>query len=135
MASDHKDEKPYINPHGGRELELMLAEHKPMSHFVAEKNQTLLVGDEEFKPHVEAKRIKRYSCYVEHAGVELRSYALPGQEWRAKLMNWVCSITSEDADRISLTPVDRVRLSGFLLGYSDTDVEKFVKHLQSQDRI
>lgn len=127
--------KSFLNPHQGRELELMLSGQKPMSHFVAERNQSASVGDEGFKPHVEAKRIKRYTCYIEHAGVELRSYAVPGQEWRAKLMNWVCSMPSKDADQVSLSTVDRVRLSGFLLGYSNSDVEEFVKYLQSQDRI
>lgn len=127
--------KRFLNPHQGRELEFMLSGQKPMAHFVAERNQSSLVGDEGFQPYVEAKRIKRYSRYVEHVGVELRSYALPGQEWRAKLMNWVCSMPSEDAGRNSLAPVDRVRLSGFLLGYSDFDVEEFVRYLYSQDRI
>ena len=122
---------PFVGPHEGRELDLMLARSKPLAMFVEPVEPEFEYFPEEaFDELVSQGKLKKrvgFEKKIEPNGKEgeIRRilYSLPGEEWRIEAI----LLTQRLYD--SLTPgwrPDLDRVIGILLGYDRDDIEKFL---------
>jgi hypothetical protein len=124
-----------IGPHEDRELELMLAEQKPLAMFTeispAERG---LIPEAEFAPHVASGRfvtrevLERMTEFPDHQqGQSLRRvlYALPSESWRIDAMLLVCRV----AANLRRWDEGIERVIGELLGYDGRQIDAFVKRI------
>ncbi|WP_336081727.1 hypothetical protein [Thalassospira sp. CH_XMU1448-2] len=127
MMDDQLTLPPGIGPHEGRELELMLADSKPMAMFSDALNVSDYFPDADFAPHVAAGTIIRVEEIIPRPPFEMRYlfFALPGEEWRIEealiMSRNLCAGTVEDHE------ADSARM-GKLLGYSLEDISVFLNH-------
>lgn len=123
-----------VGPHEERELELMLGGKKPLAMFY--EAVVLPVSDfypeEEFMPHVEAKRlIRRDEIYQPHnhpIAAQYVYYALPGEEWRIDEMHALQLRSHADGP---WTEEDEQR-TGFLLGYSPDEIQAWLNWVRGK---
>jgi hypothetical protein len=108
-----------MGPHEGKELALMLSGEKPMAHFTIEPNYA--PDTEAFQPHVKSGRIIQMRVPIDR-GCEKLYFCLPGEEWRAKLLQFVLFQAEWN-----LTAEDLHRMDGFLLGYDAHSVQEFIE--------
>jgi hypothetical protein len=125
---------PFVGPHDGRELELMLEGKKPLSMFSADdaveyedypdKRFDALTSEGRFVKEV------RIGKLVLVNGEEMRTrrilYATASEAWRIPAMLMIQDIYA------TLTPgrrPDLERAIGWLLGYDRSDVELYVEWL------
>lgn len=88
------DIPPEIGPHEGRELELLLAETKPLAMFSDVVPASFEWGEEKFQPHVATGRLIKHEEIIPHAYSapypggpapypgRYVYFARPGEEWR-----------------------------------------------------
>ena len=122
-----------IGPHEGKELELMLADKKPIAMFYdvvpeGEEISKNIIPEAAFAPYVETGRFKRFSkdIYNVKLKTDIRfvCFTLPGEEWRAKFLLWLKSELYSNA--LNHNP-EHDRMIGMLLGYDDSDIEEYLK--------
>ena len=122
-----------IGPHEGKELAMMLEGEKSLAMFhdalpasgeIAEE----IIPEQAFAPHVAAGQIKRFSKDIENVrkGGVIRyvCFTLPGQEWRAEFLLWLKEETL--SAHLDHSPAHD-EIIGKLLGYSDDDIQEFLK--------
>jgi hypothetical protein len=128
-TSQTTDEKgfPLIGPHVGRELQLMLAGQKPMAKFTIEEGMDPKYCGVEFEPHVASGRFIKFSTTGNPPIVERVWYCQHGEEWRAKLDQVIEEKLLDGTVWNAFTSADLARVDGFLLGYSKTCIEHFVR--------
>jgi hypothetical protein len=125
---------PFVGPHDGRELELMLEGKKPLSMFSADDAvEYENYPDERFDTLTsEGRFVKevRIRKLVLVNGEEMRArrtlYATASEAWRIPAMLMIQDIYA------TLTPgrrPDLERAIGWLLGYDRSDVELYVEWL------
>lgn len=120
---------PGVGPHNGRELQMMLRGEKPMALFSAEPGMDAEdVGDADFQPFVEERRILKFSQTDPETSVEERRYCLPTEEWRCKLSQMISQMCRSGKAFDVFTTNDLARLEGTLLGYTKDSVEAFIAH-------
>ena len=136
MNGDVEDETtpPFVGPHDGRELELMLEGKKPLSMFSVDdaveyenypdKRFDALTSEGRFVKEVRIGKLMLVN------GVEMRTrrilYATASEAWRIPAMLMIQDIYAP------LTPglrPDLERAIGWLLGYDRSDVELYVEWL------
>lgn len=116
-----RDAPPFIGPHNGRELELMLARQKPLAKFTRELVAPEYdYGDEGFAEFVENGTLLMFS--FEENEVEHRYYCLPSEEWRVKVLELI------RRSGTNLSEDDLHRVEGTLLGYEKRDIEQFIAY-------
>lgn len=125
-------ERPYfpegVGPHDDRELELMLAGKKPLAMFY--EAVTLPISDfypeEDFLPHVAAGRLIRRDEIYQNLNHPIAAlyvyYALPGEEWRIDEMH-ALQLKSHAGGPWTK---DDERRTGFLLGYSEDEIQAWL---------
>jgi hypothetical protein len=124
-----------IGPHEGRELALMLAGRKPLAMFTEVlPAESGLIPEDHFLPHVRAGRIVMREAFAPalpvagHPGkLRLRYvlYALPEEAWRIDAMLLLNKVYTRQGG----WDEGLERLIGCLLGYSEADIEAFVKQI------
>ena len=118
---------PLIGPHVGRELELMLANQKPMAKFYTENGMDLKYCGIEFELYVTVGRFVKFTTAATFPAVERIWYCQPGEQWRAKLDILINEKINDRTIWKDFSSIDLTRIDGFLLGYSKTCVEDFVE--------
>ena len=116
-----------IGPHVQRELELMLAGQKPMAQFYSEEGMDPEYSGIDFETYVEKGIFVKFTTPASPPLIERVWYCLPGEEWRAKLSMLVAEKLADKSIWANFSSIDLHRMDGFLLGYSKTCVEHFVK--------
>lgn len=130
-AADFSKSMQNPGSHNGHELELMLRGLKPMALFIAEDVvPPEAVGDAEFSPYVEQGRIIKLVYRNDELKFERRCYCLPTEEWRGKLSNFLFRLSCEGDLTSALTPEDRTRIEGFLLGYPKESTDWHIQDLK-----
>ena len=140
VSDEDKGKPPFLGPHEGRELELMLTGKKPLSLFSFEEGiEREIFPEHQFDLYVaEGVFVKnvRVDCYVSADGeeVNMRSvlYATASESWRIPAMRMVQDIYHSQGLGWRL---DLERVIGALLGYDRNDVELFVERLAKRQRI
>jgi hypothetical protein len=120
--------------HTGRELQMILSGTKPLSMFydhAEPEHGPSLIPEDEFDAYVTNKRFAKGTKIYELAldpgtgrshNVKYVLYALKGEEWRIPAMFVVLDTSfrmKEHEEAID-------RLTGALLGYTDTEIDEFV---------
>ncbi len=125
--------------HTGRELELMLAQKKPLAWFTFSEDFDAGLIEEHrlaFEPHVKAGDIVE-CCFGEEVAFDPRIgrrlkmrtylYALPGEEWRIPAMRLVLSANASLGRSGEAGPNQAIdRIMGALLGYSEAEIEAYI---------
>jgi len=116
-----------VGPHEERELELMLKGTKPLAMFSDIIPSAFVFPDADFEPHVTAGRLVQKEFWTKTSDgqhdVRYLFYALPGEEWRIEEAFELCA-KGQAADAAEVE-ADEARM-GFLLGYSDAEVQAFL---------
>lgn len=124
-----KDGFPLIGPHEDIELELMLKGLKPMATFSVEPDMDPHYTGEAFEPYVEQGLFVKFTSEALPPVLEKRWYCLKGHEWRGKLAKFLYQqLTSDNLPPI-FEPTDLHQIDGFLLGYPEECIERFVKKI------
>jgi hypothetical protein len=121
-----REAPPGVGPHELRELELMLAGTKPAAMFGEAVQFRDIIPEDDFAPHVAAGRILKREYYwddANHTFVEIY-YALPGEEWRIDALHELHLVVQNKLR--PWTAADE-RETGRLLGYTDAEVDAFLK--------
>lgn len=110
----------------------MLAGMKRAAMFSTIQNPTLVAEIREaFSPHVEAKKIQEKVLDIDDTVIWL-IYALPGHEWRLKLIESIArdfaNLRQGFLSTFSIEDIDR--MLGALLDYEQDDIEEFIHHSQ-----
>jgi hypothetical protein len=119
-----------IGPHEGRELQLLLSGTKKAALFADFIPDNGLMPEEiipelAFAPYVENKTLVRF-CF-EKTHPELNKtfrtviFTRPDEEWRANALMWLRNF-KDNTSHITI---------GRLLGYSEDDIQSFVRHKKS----
>jgi hypothetical protein len=111
--------------HEGKELALMLSGEKPMARFTIEPNYT--PNTKAFKQHIESGRIIEIRAPSDR-GCENLYFCLPGEEWRARLSEFIFN-----GAEWNLTEEDLHRMDGFLLGYDKHSIQEFIEHWRTHE--
>ncbi len=119
-----------MDPHEGRELELMLEGDKKAALFAdfVGRDGTVsedIIPEDMFAPHVAAGRIRRFSTDRPMAGIN-RTYrtvifTLPSETWRANALMWLHGFHDDNAHI----------MTGRLLGYSEEDLAAYLVFQES----
>eukprot|EP00998_Keelungia_sp_KM082_P001585 NODE_11898_length_456_cov_0.750760_g11875_i0.p2 GENE.NODE_11898_length_456_cov_0.750760_g11875_i0~~NODE_11898_length_456_cov_0.750760_g11875_i0.p2 ORF type:complete len:149 (+),score=9.28 NODE_11898_length_456_cov_0.750760_g11875_i0:3-449(+) len=129
--TDYMAPPPGVDPHDGRELDLMLGGHKPLAYFsdrIDWEHDVPDFPDADFEPHVRAGRIvmrdRVYTRKMHQRDHTCRDlfYALPGEEWRIDALQAILSRQDEawsDEDD---------REVGRLLGYDAAEIQAYLDH-------
>jgi hypothetical protein len=105
----------------------MLKGVKPMALFWREPGMEVDdVGDVDFDEHVAQGRITRFVDVDPETSIETYRYALPTEEWRAKLSQLIARMCREGTAQSIFSRDDLARLEGTLLGYTKNSIEAFV---------
>ncbi|WP_273728092.1 hemin receptor [Brucella gallinifaecis] len=121
-----------IGPHNENELELMLSGDKRMARFTVDLEHPELAGDNGFAPYVAAGKIHKFVAKSEYGPPsERRYYFLEGEEWRVKTSELVWQLMGSPA-LAHFTPEDLHRLDGWLLGYTQEDINDFIEQLNKR---
>lgn len=126
-------------PHEGRELELMLAGEKPLAMFTEVRPiENGVVPEDEFSPLVRDGRIIMCETFEpappiasipEKLQIRCVLYALPGETWRIEAMLLVRSVYANHGG----WDEGLERVIGKLLGYSEADIDAFVKEVLARN--
>jgi hypothetical protein len=123
---------PGIGPHEGRECELMLAGLKPLAMFSDAATHCHYFPEAEFAPHVAAGRIikREETIDIPEDGLVLRClyYALPNEVWRITAAHDLKKALLQGLRKPSEN--DEIAI-GRLLGYSDDDIQAFLRHTRA----
>jgi hypothetical protein len=126
--------------HTGKELELMLAQRKPLAMFYAEVGELPneeLIPEMAFEPHVKAGRFSRTEMTLEDRELHPKLgraphwsyviFAVPDEEWRVRIMQTLLRARhngggwNETCERIECT----------LLGYTGAETDAWCTHVFS----
>lgn len=123
------DLPPGIGPHELRELELMLKGEKPLAMFSDAVPGTIELPEADFEPYVKSgrivKRVEFLDSTISDHTFRFLYYALPGEEWRISELHRL--ITAGHLENYRFNGDDERRI-GRLLGYSDAQIETFLRH-------
>ncbi len=109
----------------------MLKGEKPLAKFAADGGITAEeLGDAGFAPYVSSGQIKKFTFSQYDGLVEWRIYCLPGQEWRAKLSRMMIEMSGDAKFREIFSANDLHRMDGYLLGYSQQEIDFFIENLE-----
>lgn len=123
----------HISDHYGNELDFMLNRDKPMSFFSVEENMSPNdIGDGDFQAYVDQGKIVKIVYHDKTHKCESRYYCAPGEEWRARLSNFLCISRLSGTSQGYMSVEDLHRIEGFLLGYSKGSINKFIDHLKTK---
>jgi hypothetical protein len=130
---------PFVGPHEGRELELMLAAKKHLSMFSFEVGiEREIFPERQFDLHVaeglfvKDVRVEKFILEGIENSMQSILYATVSEAWRISAMRMIQDIY------YSMGPgwrPDLERVIGSLLGYDRNDVELFVERLASRGKI
>lgn len=120
-----------IGPHEGIELSLMLEGKKPLAAFsdIVPSDGNIpeeIMPEELFSPHVNAGKINRHShqFHTQMGTMKIVCFTLPGEDWRAQSYLFLREkLHKKEIDYTDTMDV----IFGHLLGYSDTDIQEFIK--------
>ncbi len=115
-----------VGPHETRELELMLAGHKPAAMFSDALVARRIIPETAFEPHVLAGRIIKRVVYApDRSGLEAVYvyYALPGEAWRIAALEAINHAIR--SGQRPATTADDIE-TGRLLGYSEAEIAAFM---------
>ncbi len=118
---------PFIGPHEGRELELLLAGTKPLAIMHSEPTTGFMADLEPFIPHVAAGTLIQVDVPSEDGHIIRHYFCRPTEEWRIKVLE-VMQAIMEMPDKGGFTEADLHRLDGTLLGYTKADIEAFLTY-------
>lgn len=125
---DYMAPPPGVDPHEGRELDLMLRGIKPLAYFSGPADRVGLFPDTEFAPHVQSGRIvmqeyaKTRMLHGKARAYRDLFYALPSEPGRIDALRTILSRSD------TAWTVECDREIGRLLGYSEADIEAFIDH-------
>ncbi len=122
-----------IGPHEGQELKLMLAGKKHLAAFsdVVPDDGIIheqIIPEEKFKPYVDSGQIIRQSTEFKKPGgylLRIVCFITPNEMWRAKTYIYLRKKIYFKEIRYTDT-LDEI--FGDLLGYSQEDIQHFLKH-------
>lgn len=119
---------PGIGPHEGRELELMLSGKKPVAMFGDAVGSAYEPPEADFAPYVAAGTIIRWEAIYRPPEPGLPCwfvyFARAGEEWRIDALH---RINERLLLRRERTTPDTEREIGCLLGYSDAEIDQFLR--------
>lgn len=114
---------PGINPHDGRELELMLRGTKKFAVFSAPVVARDSLPDASFAPHVATGRFLRREFTSSHkaTGTPMVTicFALAGEGWRVDALRSLQALPRSD---------EQERQIGRLLGYTTAEIDVYLAH-------
>ncbi|MCB1537820.1 MAG: hypothetical protein H6865_01635 [Rhodospirillales bacterium] len=119
-----------MDPHEGRELELMLMGEKKAALFADFVNRDgtaneAAIPERAFAPHIEAGRIKRFSTdrSIPNLGRVYRTvvFTLPTEAWRAGALMWLQGFHDDHAHL----------MTGRILGYSEPQIAAYLEFQSS----